>query len=176
MLVLCRWEKACGCWLQPLSLLRSPVVMGLGIGQSLPCWLPAFLGPDPTPEAWVLRTHTGNNWWLKGKWTVCSFVLSSPQDPRLPWRNPWLILTLEAPPYHQLSDPCPLSPTPRRVLMLGLLHGMRPPAAPLQMGLSFSSKPSPLTSLEFFAGGIAHLIGWALLSCSLQGAIGAHTV
>lgn len=62
----------------------------------------------------------------EGKRTVCSFVLPAPQDARLPWRNPWPILTLEVPLYQQLSDPCPLSPTPRPALMLCPLHGMPP--------------------------------------------------
>lgn len=70
-------------------------------------------------------------------------------DPRLPWRNPWLILTLEAPLYHQLSDPCPLSPARRPAFMLCPLHGMPPslctPAdGPVLLCPPFPSRPSPL--------------------------------
>lgn len=133
-----------------LSLLRSPIATGLGLGQSLRCWLPAFLGPDQTPEGWVLRTHThGKQLVAEGEMDCLFLCTALSADPRLPWRNPWLILTLEAPLYHQLSDPCPLSPARRPAFMLCPLHGMPPslctPAdGPVLLCPPFPSRPSPL--------------------------------
>lgn len=156
ILVLCRWERPAVVGSSPCQDLSAP----------LPPQKPQRDGPGPRtepamlascvsgtrsdPEGWVLRTHTHGKQLVAGGEMDCLFLCTAlSPDPRLPWRNPRLILTLEAPLYHQLSDPRPFSAPRRPALMLRPLHGITPslctpPDGPVLLCPPFPSKPSPL--------------------------------